>query len=622
MAGKDIDDLFDDFLKTTIIGGNSLFSTLSSIFSREPLEEIKSNFLKDEHKTNFKDSIITQFQDASDNAKELFTHLIWLRYLPILDVSTKTKCGMISLLNASYAQGQEAKFCDGIATYGMKRKELYEDMEYLCSVFTELKKQTTGATGATVTTNEIKAQIVEIITQTLQTNKSKCAIRSMLLYLCHPSEYEPIASFSHKILIVKKLYPIYVGRAKLIANTNYGQLTNLNGKQYQVWKPRNKIEENFSDFDKIDNYISRIREILKKEGKWNDTERFYSKEIEEQWRDRYVAGGYEILTQYHKQIILYGAPGTGKTYSAKEIIKECIGAFNDTETINDYRFKSQLNKNGKEILAKGVAKKDVIWDIVQFNQSYSYEDFIEGLRPQQNGNGLEIVDGIFKRIANIARDNSDKNFILIIDEINRGKIDKIFGELLYLLEYRDESVKLHYSGKDFSIPKNLYIIGTMNTADKSLALLDVALRRRFWFVRCEPQEDVLMEQFSISGKLDIIGAENAENVKKIAIKLFIYLNKEILNDANFGSDSSEIKIGHSYFLELLRKDDEQNDIEPTFSDLKNIWFYSIIPFLEEYCGFDKQRLSDLFITSSIKIDLSKKDKFTFEELFKALKGIK
>jgi 5-methylcytosine-specific restriction protein B len=249
--------------------------------------------------------------------------------------------------------------------------------------------------------------------------------------------------------------------------------------------------------------------------------------------------------------------------------------------------------------------------MVQFNQSYSYEDFIEGLRPKDNS--LKIVHGIFKRFAKVASqdENKEKKFIFIIDEINRGKIDKIFGELLYLLEYRDRELRLHYSNEEFTIPDNVYIIGTMNTADKSIALLDVALRRRFWFVRCAPNRDVLCEEFGFGSddELKINADDEPENIKKLAIKLFDWLNgkkdaKGKLDD--LGSDADELKIGHSYFLKLSKED-------ITFSDLKNIWFYSVVPLIEEYCGFDKNRVEELLKMGNNN-NLSQKEHFTLDKL--------
>ena len=124
--------------------------------------------------------------------------------------------------------------------------------------------------------------------------------------------------------------------------------------------------------------------------------------------------------------------------------------------------------------------------LVQFHPSYAYEDFVQGFRPKESGEGFELRDGPLLRIADRARNDDRCNYYLIIDEINRGNLGKILGELYFLLEYRDEEINLQYSDRSFSLPENLYIIGTMNTADRSIALVDLALRRRFYFKEFHP----------------------------------------------------------------------------------------------------------------------------------------
>ena len=166
----------------------------------------------------------------------------------------------------------------------------------------------------------------------------------------------------------------------------------------------------------------------------------------------------EILLDEKPQIIFQGPPGTGKTYVAQKLA--------------EYWAKSPDN---------------VI--LVQFHPSYAYEDFVQGFRPVDEGDGqvkFKLRDGPLVQIARRAQDDPDGEYYLIIDEINRGNIAKVFGELYFLLEYRSKAILLQYSDESFSLPSNLYIIGTMNTADRTIALVDLALRRRFSFVEFHP----------------------------------------------------------------------------------------------------------------------------------------
>lgn len=161
----------------------------------------------------------------------------------------------------------------------------------------------------------------------------------------------------------------------------------------------------------------------------------------------------ERLLADRGQCIFYGPPGTGKTYVARRLAAHFAGS------------------------SERVA-------LVQFHASYAYEDFVEGYRPQlvKGRPGFRLVDGPLKRIAARARRAPDRRHVLVIDELNRGNVAKVFGELYYLLEYRGDRITLQYSGRPFDLPPNLWIIGTMNTADRSIALIDLALRRRFYFV--------------------------------------------------------------------------------------------------------------------------------------------
>lgn len=236
------------------------------------------------------------------------------------------------------------------------------------------------------------------------------------------------------------------------------------------------------------------------------------------------------------QVIFYGPPGTGKTYIARELAQHFAGTGGSVE-------------------------------IVQFHPSYAYEDFVEGYRPElHNGHpGFSLIEGPLKRIAARAEEASDEIHVLLIDEINRGNIAKVFGELYYLLEYRDEEISLQYSRQPFSLPENLWIIGTMNTADRSIALIDAALRRRFYFVPFFP------DQPPIAGLLRRWLAAHQPEFLSLA---------DVVDRANQELRDRHAAIGPSHFL--------RDDLSEEW--IKTIWRRSILPYLEEQFIGDEEQL--------------------------------
>jgi Cdc6-like AAA superfamily ATPase len=215
-----------------------------------------------------------------------------------------------------------------------------------------------------------------------------------------------------------------------------------------------------------------------------------------------------------------------------------------------------------------------------FHQSYSYEDFVEGLRPvtseeDPSSVSYEIVPGIFRRVCSRAANDPENKYVLVIDEINRGNIAKILGELITLLEddKRGElSIRLPYSGDGFTVPLNLYIIGTMNTADRSIALLDVALRRRFAFLEIMPRPDLLI---SDSLEFEGIPVEFDRLLRNLNASITQYIDRDH-------------QIGHSYFLKILNADPEdRTDL------LEFVWNNQIIPLLEEYFYGQWDKLAEI-----------------------------
>ena len=207
--------------------------------------------------------------------------------------------------------------------------------------------------------------------------------------------------------------------------------------------------------------------------------------------------------------------------------------------------------------------------LIQFHQNYSYEDFIMGYKPVDSG--FDLIPGVFYNFCEMARSQPDKDFFLIIDEINRGNVSKIFGELLMIIEneYRKESITLPYRNINFRIPERLYIIGTMNTADRSLAMIDYALRRRFSFFDIQPcfgykEDDKINEQFQ-----DYLNTLNSPILNRL-IQSIQELNADIVKSLGKG-----FCIGHSYFSNLSIED-------CSTERLKRIVDYEIIPMIKEY----------------------------------------
>ena len=244
--------------------------------------------------------------------------------------------------------------------------------------------------------------------------------------------------------------------------------------------------------------------------------------------------------------ILYGPPGTGKTYIVREKSAEICGA--SRETYPD------------------LVEKDRI-AFITFHQSYAYEDFVEGIRPVTDDGKVayEIRKGIFREMCERAESDPDNRYVLVIDEINRANISKVFGELITLLEpdkrldaENEIRVTLPYSGDTFGVPKNLYLIGTMNTADRSIALLDTALRRRFEFVEMMPKPEILP---------NVAGVKLAEMLRR--------LNQRV--ETLFDRDHT---IGHAFFMNVA-----------TLEELDAVFRRKVIPLLQEYFYEDWKKIA-------------------------------
>lgn len=294
----------------------------------------------------------------------------------------------------------------------------------------------------------------------------------------------------------------------------------------------------------------------------------------------------KINSDFPLNQILFGPPGTGKTYNTMNMALDIVGSQWDKEPRDKARKEYQKMLDAGQIV------------FVTFHQSMSYEDFIEGIKPEPTKDGqitYKVKNGIFKELCAKAENDKSQNYVMIIDEINRGNVANIFGELISLIEddkrlgaSEELRAELPYSHTAFSVPKNVYIIGTMNTADRSVEALDSALRRRFTFKEMMP-------------KLELVPEENYVR------KIFKIINQriEVLKDR-------EHQIGHSYFMGVENED-----------DLKDVFYDKVIPLLQEYFYGDYEKiqlvLGEGFVkkdSASVKFAGDKSGDFEVSEVYR------
>ena len=542
-----------------LLGERSVF-TDQSLWTREHFEELHALFVgnPDESDVSFQEKLERQLAPGSPDAKCLWTEMTWVYRLiqrpqAMKPANKRTQMGEIWNWSGRHFPENHELLNDRVLGAGIVK---------------------TGTAYNTLAWMEFRFFIVAM-RRWFSLERSECEslledpwefaswldagdyaagrmFRHAIVFLLFPNEFEPIVSNSGKKKIVSRLH-----------QGDRVDKSNALAVDRALLAVRQRFEGEYPD-QELHFYLPPLKELW--QGPASPKPPKKSKTVREKSPNPYQADPTapytptdahqdlfippalftRLLTSIksRKNLILQGPPGTGKTFIARRIAWCLIGRKDNEPT-----------------------------EMVQFHQSYAYEDFVQGYRPTDEG-GFELKDGVFHRFCKRARAKPDTPHVFIIDEVNRGNLSRIFGELLMLIEAdkrsEDYAVALIYSDKRFHVPENVYILGMMNTADRSLALVDYALRRRFAFETLEPAYGTEYGRTAFEDFLTAKGAD-PDLVTRISDRMG-KLNETIRSDKELGRG---FQIGHSYFVP--GKGDEPSD-----GWYKHIVDTQIAPLLREY----------------------------------------
>ena len=612
-------ELFDTFLEKTVINKKSFFEetievaavlgNLIEAYVTNGISNDKYNeILKRPKNTNvtFLEKAEYQFITLSESVTHLFASLLWLRYVPISDTKTETKKKYIlKLIGEGY--NENIIFPEPIASYSSAKRQIDDDIKYLIALLSFLwTNNLEGETTVDMIKQAIKNWILnkdDVKTQFLRTQEQSAiwnnkitdqgcpAIYNMLLNLCYPNDYEDIATTITKEKIVNGFEKLWTNPK--IETPQPGQ--NL--------EPIKKIEETNIKLKEIREKVVKINSKL-------EGFKFHNPALNIIWSGLSDDNGISPLSalEYKKAIILYGPPGTSKTYSADKLATRFLFDTSNHDELEKYLKQIDPEKSDEKSNLKIMLDKDKKERIhmLQLHPNYSYEDFIWGYqideknsRPKK-GFLLKLIDQINEENKKV-NENPENNHkvkkneatkpplnkhVLILDEINRVDLSRLFGELFSGIENRGEKIKLSIDFDDpnskevsyISVPENLYFIGTMNEIDFSLERVDFALRRRFvWFFHG-------FDEKILKGML--LGSVDYDDY----IKRCKALNDAIIKNPDLGE---QYQIGHTFFAEInkygIKKQSKAKEV---------LWNISIKPMLEAYLGNMKHEDRDKLLKPS------------------------